>query len=135
MGIRTDPGYDLWGQNCLKCFEAGKTPKKLYVTINGVQTTEWWDPIYGTLVNGTFICEQTDPCLWQGGLRGAWASVDLSSNYPLLWAITDKFTWYFRKEDTKPCVISYINEYQGEGWPFGGGTAHIFVRENLLFPK
>lgn len=36
MGIRTDPGYSLFGNNHLACWPPGQTPKKLYVSISGI---------------------------------------------------------------------------------------------------
>lgn len=134
MGIKSDPGYDLWGDDCLNCFTAGKTPKRLYVTINGVQITQQWVEDYGEPVNGQFILNQTWPCKWEGGHSGAWVTVDYTGPYPILWAVTEKFYWYFKEEQTEGCPFFWINEYQGPGGLFMHGNAFVFIREQTNSP-
>jgi hypothetical protein len=63
MDIRTNPGYRLYvGDNV--CFPTGKSPKKLYATISGVETGEAWYPGLPPAPNGTYVLEQSEVGLW-----------------------------------------------------------------------
>lgn len=72
MGIRTDPGYSLFGNDCLTCWLPGFTPKKLYIGVSGVIHNDDFAPSEPP-PNGVFLMEQNPfiACQWIG-VTGNW---------------------------------------------------------------
>lgn len=66
MGIRTDPGYSLFGDDCILCYPANLTPKKLYASFGGI-TGPHNNPGNPTPPNGLYVLEQrvSDACVWE----------------------------------------------------------------------
>ena len=64
MGIRVEP--DDYGDDCLTCWPAGKTPKSVFATFSGIQTGDWWRSNYPPPPNGPFKLNQVDgyPCIF-----------------------------------------------------------------------
>ena len=62
MGIPTDPGYRLYVDDNI-CFPAGKTPKKLFLSIQNVKCGSAWDNTHPAPPNQTFLLEY-DGGLW-----------------------------------------------------------------------
>lgn len=131
MGIKTDPGYNLYTDDCNWCFEPGKAPKKIYATITGCRRGEAWFPDAGEAVNGTFILEALSPCLYEGYLRGARAHLQLDQFASLLFFDTDKAWNYATWFGQPPCCAVYDHEGEGVGAVFWYGHARLFVRENI----
>ena len=82
MGIRTWPGYELLGDDS-GCFPAGLTPKKMYVSVTGVEFCDYIPIAQRTdSPNRTFICEQTgNPNIWVFG-DGTFLCVYWANDYP-----------------------------------------------------
>lgn len=71
MGIRTDPGYELYeGADCV-CFPAGLTPKKLFLSLVGCKRGSAVPPGAVAAPNGVWVCEYAGPCYWLAQ-RGRW---------------------------------------------------------------
>ena len=69
MGIEPDIEY---GNNCLLCWAAGLTPKKVWVKFSGIQKSPNF-PLAPPPPNGTFVLTQTaQACQW-GALAGIWS--------------------------------------------------------------
>jgi len=67
MGIITDPGYELSGNDCTACWSIGQTPKKLYLSVQGLTvnaSTPYDAP--RPPPNGIWLLEQKHltPCQW-----------------------------------------------------------------------
>ncbi len=60
MGIEPDIEF---GNNCL-CFEAGRTPKRIFLNFSGIQEGSIWFPGLPGSPNGTYVCTQGIPCSW-----------------------------------------------------------------------
>lgn len=74
MGTRTDPGYELFDNNCLACFDPGETPKKMFVTFTGIK---FIDPNVLKNIGAVqihWVLEQSGvtPCRWNASKPPAW---------------------------------------------------------------
>jgi len=69
MGIITDPGYTLYGDDCLRRYAAGLTPLKLYASFTGIVVKASPPPSTPNAPNQIFLLEQSPsvPCKWSGG--------------------------------------------------------------------
>jgi len=73
MGIRTWPGYELFG-NDSDCFDPDHTPKKVYVTVSGVTLCDYI-PLANKKYspNRSFVLDQTaNPNVWLYNEEGYW---------------------------------------------------------------
>jgi hypothetical protein len=63
MGIPTDPGYRLYVNDNI-CFPTGKTPKKIYLTLQNVKAGPLWDNTCPAPPNQTFLLEYANG-IWE----------------------------------------------------------------------
>lgn len=66
MGIITDPGYELSGNDCLACWSTGNTPKKLYLSVQGLSVNASTPVGAPGPPNGIWLLEQhiSQACYW-----------------------------------------------------------------------
>lgn len=66
MGIRIPPGDPIYGNDCLNCFAAGRTPQTCWLVIAGVSKGDGWLIGMPESINGTFKLTQfpLEPCHW-----------------------------------------------------------------------
>jgi len=70
MGI--DVNREDYGDDCLTCFAADKTPRYLWGSLRDVQKGNGWMPIFPEPPNGDFMLTQHPivPCFWSGAIGG-----------------------------------------------------------------
>jgi len=68
MGIPTWPGYTLYGADCRYFWPTGQTPKKLYISFQGIRPGASFPPSTFPCPNGIYRLEQLSgvPCTWEG---------------------------------------------------------------------
>lgn len=64
MGIQ--PATTIYGDDCLLCFAADRTPLTLKVCISGIERTDFWNPFWGYAPNGyhDMLQDNGEPCRW-----------------------------------------------------------------------
>jgi hypothetical protein len=128
MGIVTDPGYELWGVDNL-CFTPGKTPKKLYVTVAGIQTGIIWTPADGIPMNGVWRIEQSNYYLWTTDPACGWIiNLYLTITYSMLTMTRVPGAPQFTTIYEPPCTFSFTNAQQGGSGYFNYGVAAVTSR-------
>lgn len=132
MGIITNPGYDLWGDDN-PCFEAGKTPKKLYACFTGIEIGDGWGEGLGYPLGGQWALEQVDTMNWHSQIDAAAdISFHLDAYYASVMAETSEGFRCFEKTKTPGCKFSFANLFQNPLLQFYGGFCNISVREDML---
>lgn len=66
MGIPITPFPDPYGNDCLQCYDAGKTPQILYAIFKGIAIGDLWDDDWPGPPNHVFqiIQDGVDNCKW-----------------------------------------------------------------------
>lgn len=131
MGIITDPGYELTGNDCLHGFPAGETPKKLYASIQGV--TGPYNPGPGALppVNGIWLMEQTvDNCVWLYNSATYFAQLTITAIDSQVIAGQDYPDGKHFQDFPAGNQRFFINDYQAAGM-WRGGHCWISPRPNF----
>lgn len=140
MGQRTDPGYELFGDDCLTCFDANKTPQLLFVEFAGIDWQVPPDPGWDDPLPNAMVLEQdtVTPCLWKGGAPG-----DIYCTYQTnlgpgsrLYLAFNIYS-FFGHTQAANCVYEFTNQYAitpplilGEN-----GTARIWTRPGVDLPS
>lgn len=139
MGIRTWPGYELFGDDC-GCFDPGHTPKKIYVSYSGLEMCQWaLDLGYPRFVSGGFVMEQDAgiPCRWSSTVSGFWSEywAHIPGDPPGSMLTLQHEDWppdYFLS-NSFACATYFLNIAQvckppPEPFPAAWGTAQVFWR-------
>lgn len=66
MGISLDPNDYAYGVNCPCCFDAGKTPLNMPISIGGMKRGDGWAPGLPQPPNGICGIPQVAACRWFG---------------------------------------------------------------------
>lgn len=124
MGIITDPGYELSGRDCAACWPAGQTPKKLYLSVQGLSVnaqTPYTAPLPPP--NGIWLLEQhiSMACTWI--FSNATFDFELYMG-ALLSKLEIRFPggYAFWTLNDGPCAQFFTNLGQPEG-AYAGGVA------------
>ena len=137
MGIRVPPEPDPFENDCLACYDPGKTPKYLYAIFGGIEHNRNIMPGSLEPPNGSYRITQ-DPlraCRWI--LDGKdWFIEYYANGSPLgptrassLVAIHLFFDISFWATDTEPCTNTFRNELTiGPAQPWGGGAAWVLKK-------
>ena len=135
MGIRTNPGYRLYVLSDNLCFSPGKTPKKIYITVEGINRKPGGYFDGKPVGNGTYLVEYYPPA-------GVWLA--LTEQFSIIFCLYPAFTefevwgywddipsaenqFYFRS--SVPCVFSGVNERDSETLYSGDGSFVATTRD------
>lgn len=69
MGIITDPGYTLIGQDCVRYFGTDYTPKKVYAGFTGIGGGGPPRTDFSAPTNGVWRLEQVEACRWENTIN------------------------------------------------------------------
>lgn len=125
MGIPTVE--DLYGDDCLACYDADKTPLRLWASVTGILPGELEPPNGWHCPNGMYLLTQhpVGPCAWH---CNSWPEVcSLILNTP--WAtfgLQDKFGQQaFYKQYFEACVWNYDNaiDIWDDNFYYGGSVS------------
>jgi len=126
MGIKTNPGYTLCGIGN-SCFSGSCTPKKLYVSLSGIQQNPDWGPDLPGPPNGTFVCEQVTSAGWLNN-NTDWVIqlvVGPDGSGLSVWTSPSIFAFLFDTDDA--CVFAGSNQLGLEA-PYYGGRYQVCYR-------
>jgi len=129
MGIITDPGYKLYIKGKHVCFEDDKIPKKIYVTIQGIQKGELWTQDQGEPISGEHITEYIGDNTWLKYTEKCYIRVALGQTYSYIDVRTDKAVYCFNGRKYEACKSSWENKYDDPRQFFYAGVAAITSRE------
>ena len=131
MGIRVEP--DPRGDDCLTCWDAGKTPQTVYAIFKGIETGDWWTDIFPPPPNHTFKLDQSlfDPCVFNYTGLTWFVEYQARTIFPPRTQSSLKL-WFnigdvFAQLLDGTCKFSFINNlqvpvgnyyYKGSGWVF-----------------
>lgn len=124
VGIRTDPGYRLYGVDNT-CFPTGKTPTKMYVTFSGIKKNPDYPPEGPEPLNGTFLLERRPSGFWSNGLSNPYIVFYVQNGYSVCRIMTgdDPQMPMFEYEHFVECKFSGDNDIQyPTGWYYYGGS-------------
>lgn len=123
MGIIIDP--EERGDDCLACFEAGKTPKFMYAMFGGIGKGPAWMPMFPVGPAVTFkLTQSVDfPCCWYYMGDDWWVyywavAIDLpgvSSTIMMWYGGPGGFQMFFNRKFAH-CQSEFTNEYTAPGW-------------------
>ena len=130
MGIRTNPGYKLFVDNCF-CWPDGQTPKKLFVAVNGVVPGAAW--ITGTpkAPNGNWVIEWQRPHLWEGGNADWFISLAIGSFVTVFQISGRVVAAAFFRSTSDLCAANFLNSLGPAGNIYHEGVANILSRPDL----
>jgi len=121
MGIPTDPGYRLYVDDNI-CFPAGKTPKKIFLTLSGIECGYYWIPERGMPLNGTFILESGNNNHWYAERNGWSLDFGLTNGITMMYVggggIPEMFMFY---RETS-CLFAGENDSKTIWRAFYGGN-------------
>lgn len=130
MGI--DVNREDYGDDCLTCFAAGKTPKYLWGSLRDVEKGNGWMPIFPEPPNGDFMLTQHPvvPCFWSGAIGGFTITFETAGPGTLI------IIWHpiaggaFRGFSANDCVWFFSNTQDVPlGWPYFSGEVSLYFRE------
>lgn len=143
MGIITDPGYILYGSNCVHAFPSGFAPKKLYASVSGITGPFGVPPWYPPPPSGIYLMEQVpgQPCRWRYLNDGFLVQLDFAASETTFSVSEDDF-YYFFTANRDAIQLSFTNDdipdiYRGgqafvSPRPTGTGFASITDVAELL---
>lgn len=139
MGNRIDPGYDLYSNvNCPGVWVPGKTPKKLFLAIAGVEVCDPEDPTTFGPPNGVWVVEHRPdvlPCYYVEQNVPQLIYINFANNRTVIGAESQSFhpALYC---DSPGYVWGGMNWFTCPKRKFGNGGAAIYMREpHHLYPS
>ena len=128
MGIPTDPGYKLYVPDCF-CWPSGLTPKKIFISFQGIKTGVYWNAFLPAAPNGVFILEWISSHVWVGSITGWTFQYEITTIQGAISAMNSFFYPGFIGSSMVPCVASYNNVYNTSLSYYWGGTAALMSRD------
>lgn len=77
MGIPTPPGKN-YGDDCSKCFPAGKTPARFWMSMGGIEFGEYAQPWWDAPPSWPIVLDQIAPCKYRTSAGWPICEYDLS---------------------------------------------------------
>jgi len=128
VGIVTNPGYKLFGDNCLHRFPAGMAPKLIYISFTGIVPSTGPFPGTDPPPNGIWVLEQypSVPCFWSGGPVVFPIRLTFTATNALL--VVDYGMTAQAFSATEPVASSYFSNNNPFNAPYWQGSAFISSR-------
>lgn len=128
MGIRSDPGYTLYGNDCLKRYPAGFTPKKIYASFTGIVKDPLGSPALPNPFNDIIVLEQNpgNACKWEASTSwgGVFLEVYTSTSALIIWG--NIFMAQFNGQSG--IHDQYYSNTQVPGYPYYFGSGFVSPR-------
>lgn len=125
MGIRTGPVE--YGDDCLACYPADKTPLKLWASVTGIMPGEL-EPVGGWhCPNGLYLLTQSDvrACTWKSLSWPEVCSLILDSPWATFGLQDKNGRQAFYKQYFEACVFDFPNamDIWDDNYYYGGGVS------------
>lgn len=129
--MRLRPASTEFGDDCLLCFDAGKTPLHMKVFLAGIIRSPHWNPFWKAAPNGYIDVTQSpiNPCAWHSPVAvypRANFHMHVGGSTLQVWTAFDVMA--FLGEADEACVYWLTNKWVGQ-FPMGfqDGSASISI--------
>lgn len=105
MGVPPPPGF---GDDCLICWAAGKTPDTVYMFLAEIEKCVWPVPPPISPPNGMWELPQILPCAWQSGGNGLALTYSVHVGFTSVQVRFNEWLWFNGRVEFA-CATAFSN--------------------------